>query len=254
MPCVIYGENHGYLAHTLMGEAGAQWIIREANERQRASYVECLLSKFFCRATLSYAKFLSEQWDEAYRTGQYRNWDFGAASQEVATIAAFGLFPRNGTILDAGCGSGSDAVFLATLGFRVKALDASSVALDLVKGKAAKAGVRVEAIHADATKMPIDDASIDFALDRGLLHNLNDNDGVAYGRELARVLKQGAGLLLRGARISYNGNFNPITVERLRATFTESQFSIGPLIPITMVSGADKDPTLDGVIVRIQRR
>jgi ubiquinone/menaquinone biosynthesis C-methylase UbiE len=156
--------------------------------------------------------------------------------------------------LDVGCGSGSDAVFLASLGFRVKALDVSSVALDLVKKKAAKAGVKVEAIHGDAKKMPIENASIDFALDRGLLHNLDDDDGEEYALELARVMKPGAGFLLRGARIGYNGAFNPITAERLKRTFTDKLFSRGPVVPITMLSDADKDPALDGAIVFIRRR
>ncbi len=193
-------------------------------------------------------------WDEAYRSGQYRRqWDY-STSQEVATCAALGIFPRDGVILDVGCGSGSDAVFLASLGFRVKALDVSSVALDLVKKKAAKAGVKVEAIHGDAKKMPIENASIDFALDRGLLHNLDDDDGEEYALELARVMKPGAGFLLRGARIGYNGAFNPITAERLKRTFTDKLFSRGPVVPITMLSDADKDPALDGAIVFIRRR
>ena len=198
---------------------------------------------------------MSSDWDEAYRTGQYRkHWDHSSPSQEIATCAALGIFPRNGVILDVGCGSGSDAVFLATLGFRVKALDISPTALELVKEKANGAGVKVETIHGSATKMPLDAASVDFALDRGLLHNLSDAKGKAYAKELARILRPGAGFLLRGARISYDGNFNPITPERLGATFSERSFSIGPPIPIAMVSDAADDRTFDGAIVIIRRK
>jgi SAM-dependent methyltransferase len=198
---------------------------------------------------------MSFDWDEAYRTGQYREeWDCSAASQEIAACAALGVFPRDGVLLDVGCGSGSDAVFLATLGFRVKALDISSVALELVKEKAAKAKVKVETIHGNATKMPIEGASIDFALDRGLFHNLGDKEGRAYAAELARILKPGAGFLLRGARISYNGNFYPITTARIRATFPSKSFSAGPLVPIQMASDATNDRTLDGAIVIIRRK
>ncbi len=193
-------------------------------------------------------------WDEAYRTGRYRDWDYGAGSQEVAACAALGLFPRRGVILDVGCGSGSDAVQLATLGFRVKALDVSSAALELVRQRAARAGVEIETIHASATDMPVGDKSIDFALDRGLLHNLSDGEGKAYAVELGRVLKPGAGLLLRGARTSYNGNFNPITMGRVHDTFPGELFSSGPVVPITMVSDAKEDPTLEGAIVVIRRK
>lgn len=198
---------------------------------------------------------MSFDWDEAYRSGQYRKeWDLSAGSQEIATCAALGIFPKNGLILDIGCGSGSDAVFLATLGFRVKALDISPAALELVKEKAANAGVKVETVHGSATMMPIDPASIDFALDRGLLHNLSDEEGRAYAKELARILKPGAGLLLRGARVSYDGNFNPITSERVRATFSDTLFSIGRVVPMAMVSDAPGDRILDGAVVIIRRR
>jgi len=204
---------------------------------------------------------LSGYWDEAYRSGLYRKqWDHGDASQEIATCAALGIFPRNGVILDVGCGSGSDAVFLATMGFQVKALDISAKALDLVEEKAAKAGVKVETVHSSATKMPIEDASIDFALDRGLLHNLSDTEGSTYALELARVLKQGGQLLLRGARKSeFNQggadiNFNPITEERIERTFPSELFAKGSVIPITMISDAETDPTLEGAIVIIRRK
>lgn len=102
--------------------------------------------------------------------------------------------------------------------------------------------------------MPIEDGSIAFSLDRGLFHSLNDDDGKAYASELARVLKSGAGVLLRGSRLSYNGNFNPITSRRLRNTFSAGQFSMGAVIPLTMVSDADRDPNLEGAIVVIRRK
>ena len=198
---------------------------------------------------------MSTDWDEAYRSGWYRKqWDYSNASQEVATCAALGIFPRNGVIVDIGCGSGSDAVFLATLGFHVKALDISGAALDLVKKKAAKAGVQVETVHSSATKMPIEDGSVDFALDRGLLHNLSDTDGRAYAIELARVLKPGGGLLLRGARKGYRWNFNPITEQRMEVIFPNELFSKGPVIPMAMISDAEKAPALDGAIVIIRRK
>lgn len=97
--------------------------------------------KVFQTPSQSLCSGMSQRWDEAYRSGEYRKyWDYSYASQEIATCAALEIFPRGGVILDVGCGSGSDAVFLATLGFRVKALDISTKALDLVRAKA-KSGV-----------------------------------------------------------------------------------------------------------------
>lgn len=51
-------------------------------------------------------------------------------------------------MLDVGCGEGADAVWLASQGWQVTALDISSVALDRTRAAAAAAGVEVRLVHA----------------------------------------------------------------------------------------------------------
>ena len=63
-------------------------------------------------------------WDERYGSAQ-RVWSGNPNPQLVAEVA--GLVP--GTALDAGCGEGADAHWLARRGWRVTALDVSTVAL-----------------------------------------------------------------------------------------------------------------------------
>jgi SAM-dependent methyltransferase len=52
-----------------------------------------------------------------------------------------------GRALDVGCGEGADAVWLASRGWNVTALDVSEVALDRARAHAAEAGVQVTWLH-----------------------------------------------------------------------------------------------------------
>jgi SAM-dependent methyltransferase len=83
------------------------------------------------------------EWDERY-TGSPQIWSGNPNGALVAEVAA--LAP--GRALDVGCGEGADAVWLATRGWRVTALDVSEVALDRAAQHARAAGVAVAWLHA----------------------------------------------------------------------------------------------------------
>jgi SAM-dependent methyltransferase len=82
------------------------------------------------------AHFTQEFWDERYRSAD-RLWSGQPNAQLVAQAA--GLPP--GEALDAGCGEGADAIWLASRGWTVTAVDVSEVALDRAAGHAAGQGV-----------------------------------------------------------------------------------------------------------------
>jgi len=69
-------------------------------------------------------RFTAAFWDERYGTAD-RLWSGAPNTQLVAEAADL----EPGTALDAGCGEGSDAHWLAARGWRVTALDVSAVAL-----------------------------------------------------------------------------------------------------------------------------
>jgi SAM-dependent methyltransferase len=77
-------------------------------------------------------------WDERYRS-QDRLWSHEPNRYLVSE--ASGLSP--GTALDAGCGEGADAIWLARQGWQVTAVDLSSVALERAGANAAAAGDQV---------------------------------------------------------------------------------------------------------------
>jgi len=82
--------------------------------------------------------FTQEFWDERYRSAG-RLWSGQPNPQLVAQIA--GLPP--GDALDAGSGEGADAIWLASRGWAVTAVDVSAVALDRAAAHAAAEGVHV---------------------------------------------------------------------------------------------------------------
>ncbi|MDQ4054443.1 MAG: class I SAM-dependent methyltransferase [Actinomycetota bacterium] len=90
--------------------------------------------------------YTQETWDARYAESE-RIWSGHPNPRLVDQVAD--LPP--GDALDLGCGEGADAVWLATRGWRVAALDVSQVALERTAAHAREAGVadRVTALHHD---------------------------------------------------------------------------------------------------------
>ena len=82
--------------------------------------------------------FTQEFWDERYRSAD-RLWSGQPNPQLVAQ--ATDLAP--GEALDVGCGEGADAIWLASRGWTVTAVDVSAVALDRAAAHAAAEGVSI---------------------------------------------------------------------------------------------------------------
>jgi len=89
-------------------------------------------------------------WDERYAESD-RVWSGRPNGALVAEVA--GESP--GRALDVGCGEGADAVWLASRGWKVTALDVSSVALDRARRAADEAGVEVSWLHAGLLDAPV---------------------------------------------------------------------------------------------------
>lgn len=82
-------------------------------------------------------------WDARY-AGQDQMWSGQPNGALVAEVA--GLTP--GRVLDVGCGEGADAVWLASNGWDVTALEVSGVALERAAEHARDAGVSIRWVHA----------------------------------------------------------------------------------------------------------
>lgn len=118
------------------------------------------------------------QWDLPYQAGTETVWDTGHASTELKRIVEAGQI-KPCRMVEIGCGTGSDAIYLAGRGFDVTAIDIAPTALAIAERKAEQAGVRVNWLLADVLNPPPLDA-FDFAYDRGCYHEVRQHDPRAY--------------------------------------------------------------------------
>ena len=93
---------------------------------------------------------------------------------------------RGPTVLDVGCGTGDNAIYLASRGFDVTGVDISVKAIGIANKKAREAEVDVTFMTLDALNIGTLAKKFDTVLDFGLFHNLK-GDRERYIRALSDV-------------------------------------------------------------------
>lgn len=179
-------------------------------------------------------------WDLAYQAGDnWQHWDPPRVPDELVAAVGDGLVCRGQTALDIGSGAGCEAVFLAREGVDVIGVDASRPALELAREKASETGVEVDWRLGDAACLPVEDDSVDFALDRGCFHIIARRRRPLYAAEVARVLRPGGNLLLRGAsEDDEEAGLIGFDDDEIDSLFGPLGFERGPLSPLRLESRA----------------
>jgi cyclopropane fatty-acyl-phospholipid synthase-like methyltransferase len=119
-------------------------------------------------------------------------WDIGKPQPRFIAVGGRVQSP----VLDAGCGTGENALFLAGRGHRVVGIDFVEEAIRRARAKAAARGLAVEFLVKDA--LTLGDWGERFAsvIDCGLFHVFSDADRQRYVQGLAQVLEPGGRLFL----------------------------------------------------------
>jgi cyclopropane fatty-acyl-phospholipid synthase-like methyltransferase len=130
-------------------------------------------------------------WEQRYTTGDIP-WDSGVPSLELQKLFhEHTLQPK--TAIELGCGTGSNAVWLAQQGIQVVALDVSETALQRARERAAEAGVEVDFRRADLLQpQALELAAADLVFDRGVYHVLRRENLAAYLQVLQLVTRPGS--------------------------------------------------------------
>jgi SAM-dependent methyltransferase len=148
----------------------------------------------------------------------------------------------SGEVLDIGCGLGDNAIFLASRGYSVTALDGSSAAIEEARSRAAAAGVQVTFEVADATNLTGYDGRFDTVIDSALYHCLDDEDRPAYAAGLYRATRPGARWhLFCFSDGNVNGVIAPmgaVPESNIRDTLTANGWRIDFLGPTTYLANA----------------
>lgn len=129
-------------------------------------------------------------WDQAYRQERQLPWDTGLVAPE---LAAYLKDTKIESALEIGCGSGTNAIWMAQQNIKVLSTDLSPKAIEMADQKKAAAGLddqrlifKVADILAQA---PADDESQDFVFDRGVFHVLEAAGREVFAQRAARALK-----------------------------------------------------------------
>jgi SAM-dependent methyltransferase len=156
-------------------------------------------------------------WDASYADGP-APWDVGRPQPAVARVAAAGGF--TGAVLDAGCGTGENALHIAARGVPVLGVDVAETALAIARRKAEQRRIDAEFAAADALHLERLGRTFDTVLDCGLLHTFDGEERPRYVASLAAVTGPGATVYVLCLSDEGAGTGpHPVSQEELRAAF-----------------------------------
>jgi cyclopropane fatty-acyl-phospholipid synthase-like methyltransferase len=163
---------------------------------------------------------VADLYEAAYLEGS-PPWDIGRAQPALVSLLDAGRI--TGRVIDVGCGTGENAIYLAMAGLDVVGVDGSSEAIRQARHKASKRGVSVEFDVADVLDLGEQRQSFDTATDSGVFHVFDDEDCPRYAQSVRGVLGPEGHLFLLCFSDREPGDWGPrrVTQGELRATFTD---------------------------------
>jgi methyl halide transferase len=167
-------------------------------------------------------------WDERYKTGN-QPWDTQRPSAELVRVLAEG-FVTPGSALELGCGTGTNAIYLAEQGFRVTAADISAVAIDRARQHAQTALLRIDFFIADVAALPAQQP-FDFVFDRGCYHCVRRTNLPGYLATVDRLTRPGTRFLL----LTGNANDESTSEGPPRVSEQEIRTELGTLFNIEWI-------------------
>ncbi|MBX9771326.1 MAG: class I SAM-dependent methyltransferase [Candidatus Obscuribacterales bacterium] len=138
---------------------------------------------------------MAVDWNQRY-INQDTPWDSGTPSEALKTVLSRGLI-KPCRMFEVGCGTGTNAIFLAQSGFDVTAVDLSEVAINRAKEKADAAGVNIKFLQADVTALPAEiGAEFPFVFDRGTYHIVRNINLQGLQSALSKLVAPGGYLVV----------------------------------------------------------
>jgi SAM-dependent methyltransferase len=116
-------------------------------------------------------------------------WDIPGPQPAVVALAESGAI--RGSVLDAGCGTGENALYLASRGHEVCGIDYLPIAIERAMKKAEQKRLGVHFEVANALELEKLARQFDTVLDCGLFHTLSDEERPVYVAGLAKILRPG---------------------------------------------------------------
>lgn len=170
------------------------------------------------RQPTSHERRAGQPWDASYLDGP-APWDLGRPQPAILRLAGEGAFA--GAVLDAGCGTGENALCVASLGLRMLGVDVAQTALSIAREKATARGIAADFVVADALCLGRLGRVFDTVLDCGLFHTFDAGERRDYVASLASVTGRGGNLYVLCFSDVGPGTHgpHPVAQEELRAAF-----------------------------------
>jgi SAM-dependent methyltransferase len=153
-------------------------------------------------------------------------WDIGRPQPAFERVAGDGLVA--GPVLDAGCGTGENALFFAARGLEVVGVDAVDAAVAAARAKARERGLAAEFLVHDALALGELGRRFRTVLDSGLFHTFDDAERRRYVASLAAATTLGGRVFVLCFSEHELGEGGPrrVTQAELRDAFDRPPFRV----------------------------
>jgi SAM-dependent methyltransferase len=178
-------------------------------------------------------------WERTYRETAYRElpWFSPRAYYWVVRAVTDRWLTPPKSILDLGCGAGTNSLFLARSGFRVSGVDLAPRAVEVASRRAHRAKLTIDFRVADVLNLPYPSRTFAGAIDVGCFHTIPRGLRRAYAEELSRVLAPRGRYALSWIGPEHTGTFGP----PLRPSLQEVVSSFEPLFVFQTVEFHPQD-------------
>jgi len=148
-------------------------------------------------------------------------WDIGRPQPEIVALADAGEIV--GRVLDAGCGTGEQALFLAERGYDALGVDGAEAAIARARHKARDRRLLTRFVVWDALDLERLGETFDTVVDVGLFHVFDDDERARYVAALASVVAPDGRVFVMCFSEREPGDWGPrrVTQAEIRAAFAD---------------------------------
>ncbi|MBI5499665.1 MAG: class I SAM-dependent methyltransferase [Deltaproteobacteria bacterium] len=170
-----------------------------------------------------------DSFDEAYRGEP--PWDIGGAQPVVRELEKWGRIGP--TVLDVGCGTGENVLYLAERGYEAWGIDLAPRAIHKARSKAVERKLDAVFLEGDALELARLGRRFDTVLDCGMFHTLEDVERRRFAESLDAAVRPGGSYYLLCFSEEEPGMAGPrrVTQQEIFGVFDRPGWLVREIVP-----------------------